>query len=103
VLSPVVAPSEVLPFPLYHGTSTAFLEDIRSLGLGAKDPLAAIGLHDFVKDLLPIIDANLKGMAIYEARRQSFGWMTEQKSAAMNFQHGQTYLSPSKKKPFATR
>ncbi len=88
---------EVIPFPLYHGTSTAFLEDIRKLGLGAKDPLAEIGLHGFVKDLLPIIDANLKGVAIYEARRQSFGYMAEQKSAAMNFQHGQTYLSPSKK------
>jgi hypothetical protein len=89
--------SDILPFPLFHGTSTAFLEDIRSLGLGAKDPLAEIGLYEFVKDLMPIIDANLKGMAIYEARRQSFGLMAEQKIAAMNFQHGQTYLSPSKK------
>jgi hypothetical protein len=89
--------ADILPFPLFHGTSTAFLEDIRSLGLGAKDPLAEIGLHEFVKDLMPIIDANLKGMAIYEARRQSFGLMAEQKIAAMNFQHGQTYLSPSKK------
>jgi hypothetical protein len=88
---------EILPFPLYHGTSTAFLEDIRALGLGAKDPLAEIGLHEFVQDLLPIIDTHLKGTAIYEARRQTFGWMAEQKNAAMNFQHGQTYLSPSKK------
>ena len=89
--------AKVLLFPLYHGTSTAFLEDIRALGLGAKDPLAEIGLHEFVKDLIPIIDANLKGMAIYEARRQSFGLMAEQKIAAMNFQHGQTYLSLRKK------
>jgi len=88
--------SDILPFPLYHGTSTVFLEDIKSLGLGAKDPLAEIGIHEFIADLLPVIDANLGGTAIYEARRQSFGMMAEQKRAAMNFQHGQTYLSPCK-------
>src|SRR5438445_10259867 len=29
------------------------------------------------------------------AKAQSFGFMVEQKSAGMNFQHGDTYLSPA--------
>ena len=89
--------TKFVPFPLFHGTLAPFLEDIRTLGLGAKDPLAESGWHNFVQDLLPVIDAHLEGAAVYEARRQTLGWMAKQKNAAINFQHGQTYLSLRKK------
>lgn len=84
--------------PLYHGTSTLFLEDIMTFGLGGKNPIADLGLINLVTDILPLIDRHLSDTKIFQSRARSFAIMAEQRSHSrgMNFQHGQTYLSPSR-------
>ncbi len=86
---------EVFDLPLYHGTSTLFLEDIRRLGLGAKDPLEELGVLDLARDIQPLLDEHAADHAIYKRRRHSFELMIQQRAGSRNFQHGQTYVSPS--------
>jgi hypothetical protein len=88
--------NEVFPLPLYHGTSTLFLEGILNLGLGGKDPLSDLGLPQFIIEIQPLIEANLLNTDTYQARAGSWEQMRMQRVGAWNFQHGQTYLSPSK-------
>lgn len=87
--------SHELSVPLYHGTSSLFLDDILTHGLGAKNPVSDLRLLDFIADIRPLIDTHLAAMSIYKARSGSFALMAEQSSRGLNFQHGQTYLSPS--------
>jgi hypothetical protein len=86
-----------LTFPLFHGTSTLFLDDILASGLGAKNPLVELEIATFIEQVTPLIDSHLAATATYIARRRSFGRMAEQFTSTngWNFQHGQTYLSPS--------
>jgi hypothetical protein len=85
-----------LPIPLYHGTSTFFLEDILRFGLGGKDPLADLKVLELMREIHPLIVAYLPDTDMYRARSGSFERMARQFSGSMNFQHGQTYLSPSR-------
>ncbi|OSZ74620.1 hypothetical protein [Hydrogenophaga sp. IBVHS1] len=87
-----------LPFPLFHGTSTLFLNDIQAGGLGAKNPLLELEIIEFIKLIMPLIDEHLSETDTYLNHRGTFGLMAEQftSSQGFNFQHGQTYLSPAK-------
>lgn len=84
-----------VPLPLYHGTSSLFLESILGLGLGAKNPLADIRVSEFVDELAPLVREHLCGAEIYKNRCSTWEMMIAQSSSHLNFQHGDTYLSPS--------
>ena len=82
--------------PLYHGTSTLFLEDILTHGLGAKDPLTELNLFQFIADLHPLIEAHLSGTTMYRNKTPGLVRMMAQSSGGLNYQHGESYLSTSK-------
>jgi hypothetical protein len=84
-----------LPLPLYHGTSTLFLDGITKSGLGGSNPIADWRILDFAKVLQPLVDQHFSRDEGWMVKAQSFGFMVEQKSAHFNFQHGDTYLSPA--------
>lgn len=86
---------ETLPIPLYHGTSTLFLTGIVESGLGGKNPIADWKILEFAAAIHPLVQEHFSRDEGWMVKAQSFGFMVEQKSAAMNFQHGDTYLSPS--------
>jgi len=81
--------------PLYHGTSSLFLEDIIKYGLGGQNPVVSWHVLEFGKKIYPLVEKHLSNSYL-EARIGSFKLMVEQKSGIMNFQHGDTYVSPSK-------
>lgn len=85
-----------LDLPLFHGTSSLFIESILEHGLGGQDPIATLKVRDFSEQLLPIAEEHLASNDDYLPKLQSFGLMIGQHKGAMNFEHGQTYLSPSK-------
>lgn len=84
-----------IPFPLYHGTSTLFLDDIVEYGLGGKNPILDWGVLEFAQELLPYVEANLGDDQQWMPKIQSFGRMVRQETGHWNFQHGDTYLTPS--------
>lgn len=84
-----------LTIPLYHGTSSIFMESIISNGLGAPGYNTHYSIDLFKK----ICDAhnNSHWQSIWW-RNNSYTWesMLEQKvSKSVNFRYGGTYLSPS--------
>ena len=85
-----------LPYPLFHGTSSLFLSGIADTGLGGKNILAEWRVYEFSQALLPYVDAHLATDEGWMVKAQSFRFMVHQRTGAMNFQHGDTYLSPSK-------
>jgi hypothetical protein len=92
----VRASQNEVPVPLYHGTSSLFLEEIRQFGLGGRDPLVDLKMPEFVQELWPLVQANLGSTAIFRARSGLFSRMVEQRAGNWNFQRGQTYVSPSR-------
>lgn len=87
--------TERLPVLLYHGTSTIFLDGIINSGLGGRNQLAEWKVFELAKVLYPLVHEHLATEPDWMLKVQSFGYMAEQRSSAMNFQHGDTYLSPS--------
>lgn len=85
-----------LPVPLYHGTSTLFLSGIIESGLGGKNPILDWGVLDFAQTINPLVQEQFSNDEGWMAKAQSFGWMVNQQTGEMNFQHGDTYLSASK-------
>ena len=84
-----------LPISLYHGTSSLFLADIVKFGLGGRNPIVDWKVIEFAKAILPLAEEHLAQRPRYMAKVGSFRLMVEQKQGKMNFQHGDTYLSPS--------
>jgi|GEM_PF-831110 len=85
--------NELLRVPLYHGTSSIFLEDILDLGLGAKNPIEQLGVLELAREIRPLAHQYLADTATYKSRIGSFERMTDQLAGHWNYQHGQTYLS----------
>jgi hypothetical protein len=88
-------PEDVLGIPLYHGTSSLFLNSIVRFGLGGRNLIAEWNVLEFAKIIYPLVEEHFWCRDDLKVKVQSFKWMMKQKSAAMNFQHGDTYLSPS--------
>ena len=89
-----------LTIPLFHGTSTIFLESIIENGLGGRNPLKDLNIFELANEVYNLSDKYLKGPELYEVSYGSFGLMINQKAGtalSMNFQHGDTYLTPSQK------
>jgi hypothetical protein len=87
----------MLPFPLYHGTSTLFLGSIIKNGLGGGNPIEELDILSFAQDLLPIAQKVLGHEDDFMHKVGIYERMTNQTQTAGNFnyQHGDTYLSPS--------
>lgn len=90
----IVLPTN-LPIPLYHGTSSLFLQGIIRSGLGGANPLADWKVLEFARLIYPLVEKHLSAQEDFMVKSQSFRFMVEQKSASSNFQHGETYLSPT--------
>lgn len=86
---------EQSPLRLFHGTSTLFLDSIIDHGLGGLNPIAEWGVLDFALAIFPVAKEKLGDDETWSAKLQTFGYMVGQVSSSMNFQHGETYLSPS--------
>jgi len=87
---------ENIDFPLYHGTSTLFLESIVKHGLGGCNPIEEWKVLECAREIYPLVQEHLASDQNYESKMFSFELMTQQSQNAMNFQHGDTYLSPAK-------
>lgn len=87
-----------LKFPLYHGTSSAFLSSIKSHGLGARNPVATSLGVECLSRLLSIADSLLKTDNDWLFERAGIQAMCDQRVTRGNFnyRHGSTYLSPSR-------
>jgi hypothetical protein len=81
--------------PLFHGTSTLFLDGIVRSGLGGINPILEWKILEFARSIYPLVQEHLAREEEFVQRTNSFGYMVEQRSGAWNFQHGETYLSPS--------
>ena len=88
--------TEKLTFPLYHGTSTLFLDDIKKEGLGGTN---IVDKYDLITPLKKLHSIEKK----YREDWKYFDYIDDiikQKSEGANFQHGQVYLSPSYRTAF---
>lgn len=84
-----------LPIPLYHGTSTIFVDGIIKFGLGGHNQLVEWKVFELAAILHPLVRDILSAESDWMVKAQSFGWMVEQRTGHVNFQHGDTYLSPN--------
>jgi hypothetical protein len=87
--------TDKLGFPLYHGTSTLFLDSIVEHGLGGRNPVEDLRVIEFANELWPLVKTHLASEESWILKAESFRRMIEQKSGLFNFQHGDTYVSPS--------
>lgn len=86
-----------LSIDLFHGTSTLFMDDIIAHGLGGFNPVREWGLLELSKEVFAQSELHLRETEIYLVKSNSFRLMTEQVSGgSFNWQHGETYVSPSK-------
>jgi hypothetical protein len=85
----------MLEFPLYHGTSTIFLESIKKHGLGGRDPIKEWRVLECARLLLPIAEAHAEHSEVITNHIGTARKMVSQVNDGMNFQHGQVYLSPA--------
>ena len=76
------------PLPLYHGTSTLFVDSIKEFGLGGKDIIQEGKVLEFARKIFPLVNDNLPKDWVFCA----FKDMVEQTPL---YQHGQVYLSLS--------
>lgn len=86
-----------LTIPLYHGTSTLFLDSIVKYGLGGKNILDEWNLLSLSKEVFEICNKTIPDNYLFANRRFSFEQMINQNSGITNWQHGDTYLSSVKK------
>jgi hypothetical protein len=64
--------------------------------LGGLNPIAQWQVLEFAQEIYPLVEKHLAVQNDLMPKAQTFKFMVEQKSAALNFQHGDTYLSPSR-------
>lgn len=86
----------VMTLPLYHGTSSLFVDSIREKGLGARNPIADYGVVQFLESIYPICEELFTTDDEWIARRVIIRPMMRQEVTAggFNFQHGESYLTP---------
>lgn len=86
-----------LTVDLFHGTSTLFLNSIIQYGLGGINPISKWKVLELSKEVYNLSEQHLKETNLFKLSSIPFKKMVEQSSSGtFNFQHGETYLSPSK-------
>lgn len=93
-----IVENNILKIPLFHGTSTLFEESIRRYGLGGVNPIKHYSVREFVCEAYKICDEVYSGDEKWEAFKFSPRLLIDQESFNdhVNFQHGDTYLTPSR-------
>ncbi|OIV41723.1 hypothetical protein [Flavobacterium johnsoniae] len=82
---------------LFHGTSSLFLDSILKYGLAGKDIIQEWRILELAQNVFSLSEKALKDSALFLKSGYSFKKMIEQDNTGLfNFQHGQTYVSPSK-------
>jgi hypothetical protein len=84
-----------LTIDLFHGTSTLFLDSIIKNGLGGKNQIFEWNLLELTREVYELSKGYLKDTKLYRTSSWSFEQMAKQSNETFNFQHGETYLSPS--------
>ena len=89
--------TDVVPFPLYHGTSTIFLPSILEAGLGGQNPVAEYRGVQCLDRLVDIADVAFQDSSEWGLERIGLDLMRRQAITGghMNFRHGGAYLSPA--------
>ena len=84
-----------LPLSLYHGTSTIFLEGIIASGLGGRNPIREWKVLEAASEIQPLVREHLASDPDWMAKAHTYDSLVAQRSAGWNFQHGDSYLTPS--------
>lgn len=84
-----------LMIPLYHGTSTLFLDDILTNGLGAASPIEKYGIMETLERLVHKGNEYIEHLPKREQGYLKFFTITGKQSVA-HFRYGGAFLSPSK-------
>jgi hypothetical protein len=94
----VIISKGILLIQLYHGTSSLFLPSIMEKGVGANNPLNDLDAYDLMRELFIKADRVLAADKEWHASRFMYEWFSQQiiTNGNANFQHGQTYLTPSR-------
>lgn len=90
----------IITFPLYHETSSLFKSSIKENGLGAINPVDELRVIDCLSLLYDIAKSGRINDDEWELQKIVGNHMIKQGVASeegMNFQHGNTYCSPSKR------
>jgi hypothetical protein len=89
-----------LKFPLYHGTSTLFLDSIKKNGLGGRNIVEELGIINLLKELEDLCEKHLSNIEEWEfLYKYQISLITSQCILpGGNYQHGNLYLTPSLKK-----
>lgn len=80
------------PLPLYHGTSTLFVDSIKEFGLGGKNIIQEGKVLEFARKIFPLVKNNLSENDGSGHTVSTFQDMVEQHPL---FQHGQVFLNMS--------
>lgn len=97
-MSQEIVKDGILCIPLYHGTATLFSDSIKQHGLGAVNPIKDHSVLSFMKEVFELCDRCFTNEPDWEASKFAPTWIIDQKNffASANFQHGETYLTPSR-------
>lgn len=93
---PGIVQDGLLTVPLFHGTSSLFLNSIRKSGLGGKNPIKDLRALETLEVVFAIAERELCHDKNWQFLRIVVEPMLEQRrSTWFNWQHGETYLSGS--------
>jgi hypothetical protein len=88
--------NEKFSIPLYHGTTSIFINSIQEYGLGSIDPLEKIGAKSLMKDILELAEKQRwSDDAWLKQRMLLVPLVTQERNQNYNFQHGGAYLTYS--------
>ena len=65
-----------LMIPLFHGTSTIFLESIIENGLGGRNPIKDLNLFELANEVYTLSEKYLKDTELYKVSYGSFEMVT---------------------------
>lgn len=87
-----------IPFPLFHGTSSAFASSILKQGVGSCNPVAEMRGVECLRVLASIAEKHLEGDHEWMAERHMIEAMSHQRvsGGGFNYRHGTVYCSPAK-------
>ena len=85
--------NSIIPFPLFHGTSSVFLPSIRTHGLGGKNIVADWRILDFLRAGMAILDSRIdRNDPTIELHWKILQAVALQRVDHLNWRHGTTYL-----------
>lgn len=82
--------------PLYHGTSTIFLDSIKKNGLGGINPIKEFKIIEALRLLLNFADKYFFASPDWPYEKIEYNAMLNQEVGHMNFRHGSSYLTPAR-------